>query len=150
MTPAKLKGRRGKIADHERRDDALLLDGRPRSANRRKPLDQSKAAKAERAKAKADPLQAVRRKQATEAKNALPKKGVDPFAGVRKADRPMTDEQRSTLSAMSRDPLLSFDYRQAATLTRGQADRLIPRLRQVVKQRKHAQLTKTNKRTKSR
>jgi hypothetical protein len=91
-----------------------------------------------------------RKKQRREAAQRLPKKSVDPFAGVPLKDRPMTDEQRSTLAALSRDQLLNFNFNTAATLTRGQADQLIPRLRRLVKRRRHAQLTKTKKPTKQR
>jgi hypothetical protein len=115
-----------------RADDRLLLDGRPRSVNRRRRRDRSKAAKP-----KADPLQAVRDRQAREASWSLPKTGVDPFATVALKDRPMTPEQRSELSAMSRDPFLNFKYPPA--LTRGEADRLIPWLRREAKKRRREQ-----------
>jgi hypothetical protein len=117
-----------------------MLDGRPQSANRKPRRDRSKA--------EADPLEEVRAKQATEAKQSLPRKPVDPFAGVPMKDRPLTPAQRSTLAVLSRDPQLNFDNWQ--TLTRGQADRLIPWLRKRAKRRSDAQLTKTNKRTKTR
>jgi hypothetical protein len=132
-----MEGRQAVTATKHRADDGLMIDGRPRSFNRKPRRDRSKA--------KADPLQRVRAKQATEAKQSLPRKPVDPFAGIPKMDRPLTPAQRSTLAALSRDPHLNFDNWQ--TLTRGQADRLIPRLRKLAKRRSDAQLTKPKRRT---
>jgi len=130
------------------RRDVLMVTGESRSEvdirrRRRRPLKR-------RPKTSTDQLAVVRLKQDREAKQGLPKKPVDPFAGVPLKDRPMTDEQRSTLAALSRDQLLNFNFNTAAMLTRGQADQLIPRLRRLVKQRRHAQLTKTKKPTKQR
>jgi hypothetical protein len=135
-----------------RADDRLMIDGQPRSANRRKGRDQSKAKTSQEISSKADAEARIRRQmdqqQRQGASNALPWKPVDPFAGIPLKDHPLTAAQRSTLAALSRDPHLNFDHWQ--TLTRGEADRLIPRLRKLAKRRSDAQLTKPNKRTKTR
>lgn len=75
---------------------------------------------------------------------------VDPYATVSKADRPMLPRQRSELAALSRDPFLNFDYRQALTLKRGQAHSLIARLRMLAKTRHRAQLHQQRQQTKQR
>jgi len=59
---------------------------------------------------------------------------VDRFANVAPADRPMTAAQLSELAALSRDPFLNFAHKP--TLTRGEADRLIPALRKLAKRRR--------------
>jgi hypothetical protein len=73
-----------------------------------------------------------RKRRTGKRKKARP---VDPFATTPKKDRPATDEQRSELAALSRDPHLNFDRRLAATLTQGQAAQLIPKLRKASKKR---------------
>lgn len=65
---------------------------------------------------------------------------VDPFATTAKRDRPMTSEQRAALAALSRDRFLNFTYKP--TLTRGEAEGLIPKLRKLAKTRHRAQLHK--------
>lgn len=79
--------------------------------------------------------------------------GVDPFATTRKVDRPMDNEQRSELRSLCRELRLPFD----GTLTRGEASRLVPLLRQHAKtlQREQAdlrrrQLSKRKKRERER
>jgi hypothetical protein len=54
---------------------------------------------------------------------------VDPFVTTRKIDRPMLNEQRSELRSLCRELRLPYD----ATLTRGQANRLLPQLRKYAK-----------------
>jgi hypothetical protein len=76
------------------------------------------------------------------------KRSVDPYATTAKADRPLTVEQRSELAALARDPYMNFDNWQ--TLTRGQAERLIPRLQKLAKQRSDAHLSKRKLRRKQR
>lgn len=74
--------------------------------------------------------------------------GVDPYATTRLAQRPMLPEQKAELAALSRDPLLNFDLQLTRTLTRGQADTLIGRLRKVAKTRQTAQRHKQRQQTK--
>jgi hypothetical protein len=184
-------------ATKHRRDDVLLLDGQPRSTNR-KPRRRSKpttlalsAADAELREqtirsgdvfvTKADgttdqwsltgqprPSASVRGKRKSKSKPATPrdreltklkpttpakttttkrkrraksrKASVDQFATTAKGDRPLTAEQRSELAQLARDPYLTFDNWQ--TLTRSQADRLIPRLHKLAKQRTDAHLSR--------
>jgi hypothetical protein len=88
-------------------------------------------------------------KTTTKGKRAKSRKRcVDPYATTAKGDRPLTPEQRSELSALARDPYMNFDNWQ--TLTRGQAERLIPRLRKLAKQRSDAHLIQHKKKRKQR
>lgn len=66
------------------------------------------------------------------------RKEPDPFVTTARRDRRMTAEQRSELAALSRDRFLNFS--QVPTLTRGEAERLIPKLRRLAKTRQTAQL----------
>lgn len=78
-------------------------------------------------------------------RRAKSRKGsVDPFATTAKGDRPLTDQQRSELAQLARDPYMNFTGWQ--TLTQAQADRLIPRLRKLAKQRTDAHLSKRKRR----
>jgi hypothetical protein len=151
--------------------DTLLLDGRPRSFDR----DQLARAQAEarartleaggvfvtkgdgttatmlqtgqqRASAGVRGKRKAKAKPATNGKRRAKsrKRSVDPYATTAKQDRPLTTAQRSELAALSRDPHLNFDHWQ--TLTRGEADRLIPRLRKLAKQRSDAQQNKPKRR----
>jgi hypothetical protein len=157
---------------HRRRDDLLLVDGRPRSANRKprrrrspktstttppavspelraKALDAGKVIVTDAAGTVSitdpprSPQQRRRRRKA---------KQVDPFVTTRKVDRPVTSQQRSELAALARDRQLNFDPRLAATLTRGQADQLIAKLRAKAKTRHRAHMNeiKTGKKPKPR
>jgi hypothetical protein len=72
------------------------------------------------------------------------KASVDQFATTAKEDRPLTPEQRSELAALARDPNMNLPGWQ--TLTRGEADRLIPYLRRKAKARSDAQLSKRKRR----
>jgi hypothetical protein len=193
---------RAMTATKHRRDDVLLLDGQPRSTNRKPRRSRSKpttpplsAADAELREetirsgdvfvtkldgstevrsitGQARPSASVRGKRKMKSKPATPrdreltklkpttpaktkttkrkrrsksrKGSVDQFATTAKGDRPLTAEQRSELAALARNPYLNFDNWQ--TLTRGQADRLIPRLRKLAKQRTDAHLSKRKRR----
>ena len=73
---------------------------------------------------------------------------VDPYVTTAKRDRPMLPEQRAELAALSRDRFLNFDYQP--TLTRGEAERLIPKLRKLAKTRHRAQLHKQRQQRKPR
>jgi hypothetical protein len=147
-----------------RADDRLLLDGQPRSASRRrrdlskeKPVGQApvvqlieddrelrdKALKAGKVivtdvagnVSMTDPPRSTHQRR----KRRKPRR-VDPFVTTRKADRPITPQQRSEFAALCRDRQLNFDPRFAATLSRGQADQLIAKLRARANKRHRAQM----------
>ena len=105
------------------RPDALLVDGQGRAK-----IDPRKR------KAKADRLAAARKRQRRTSGPSRPVRPVDRFANVAPTDRPMTAAQLSELAALSRDPFLNFAHKP--TLTRGEADRLIPALRKLAKRRR--------------
>lgn len=83
-----------------------------------------------------------------ERKRRRKRREPDPFVTTAKRDRPMLPEQKAELAALSRDPLLNFDLQLTRTLTRGQADSLIGRLRKVAKTRQTAQRHKQRQQTK--
>jgi len=157
-----------------RRDDSIMLDGEPRSKDRKRsrrslvkpapalqPIGNDPELREQGlAKGKvvvtdaagnvsiAEPVRSTQQRR----RRRKPKR-VDPCANTRKLDRSITPEQRSALAALARDRQLNFDPRNAATLTRGQAAQLIAKLTKTAKRRQNinqAQLDQQRKRNKRR